>query len=222
MAKKQYFTARLNRVKVVNNREWGAAEVQILSFLTAGNDSLPALAGFADTNSEEEKRKIILQAAKDLASFREFVEVQNVRDDSYLTFGSADAGVSVFTTDKIPIDLNWSLVLIERDKDIRQVGNAIDAILGTPEFDSFTADLITLVAGAANPELTLAFKIGKYIATEVGKGLANNKDDQIGLFAESLNRFQHYLHGERKCNGVPGVNGNIFVDYTIFGTEYEG
>lgn len=221
MARKQYFTVRLNRIRVIDNKEWGPAEVRILSFVTAGNDSLPSLSGYAETNSDDEKRKIIAEAAKDLVAFREFIEVQGVRDDSYLTFGSADAGISVFTAGKIPVDLNWSLVLVERDRDIREIGDAIETLLKSSEFDSFTTDLITLVAGASNPEITLAFKIGKYVAAQIGKGLSNNKDDQVGLFVESLNRFQHYLHGERKRDGVPGVNGNIFVDYTVFGTEYE-
>ena len=123
MARKQYFTVRLNRIKVLDNQEWGPAEVKILSFVTAGNDSLPVLEGYLATSSDDEKRNMIKQAAKNLVSFREFIEVQGVRDDCYLTFGSSDAGISVFTTDKIPVDLNWSLVLIERDKDIREIGD---------------------------------------------------------------------------------------------------
>jgi hypothetical protein len=221
MAKKQYFTVRLNRIRVLDNQEWGPAEVKILSFVTAGNDSLPALEGYLATNSDEEKRTIIRQAARDLVSFREFIEVQGVRDDCYLTFGSSDAGISVFTADKIPVDLNWSLVLIERDMDVRKIGERLEEILSSNEFDSFATDLIGLIAGATQPELLIAFKIGKYIATQVGKGLANNKDDQIGLFATSLNRFEHYIHGERKRDDVRGVNGNIFIDYTVFGTEYD-
>jgi len=222
MARKQYFTVRLNRIRVVDNREWGPAEVKILSFITAGNDSLPVLEGYTATNSDDEKRKIIAQAARDLVSFREFIEVQHVRDDCYLTFGSADAGISVFTTDKIPVDFNWSLVLIERDSDIRKVGEAIESILNSSEFDTFATDLIGFIATTAKPEITIAFKIGKYVAAQIGKGLANNKDDQVGLFATSLNRFQHYTNGERKRDNVPGVNANIFIDYTVFGTEYEG
>lgn len=221
MSKKQYFTVRLNRIRIINNQEWGPAEVRILSFVTAGNDSLPILEGYLDTNSDDEKRSIIKQAARDLVSFREFIEVDHVRDESYLTFGSADAGMAVFTTDKIPIDLNWSLVLIERDKDIRDIGDALQAILSSNEFDNFATELIGLIVGVSNPEIVIAFKLGKYIAMQIGKGLANNKDDQIGIFAESLNRFEHYLHGERKRDDVRGINGNIFVDYTIFGTEYE-
>lgn len=222
MARKQYFTVRLNRILVKDNLEWGPAEVQILSFVTAGNDSLPVLSGYLDTNSDDEKRALIKEAAQDLVSFREFVEVQNVRDDSILTFGSADAGISVYTVDKIPLDINWSLVLIERDADIRNVGNRLTTIIDSNDFDSFTSNLISIIGGTTKPEITIAFKIGKYIASQAGKIVANNKDDQIGLFATSLNRFQHYVNGERKRDNVSGVNGNIFVDYTVFGTEYEG
>ncbi len=222
MARKQYFTVRLNRIRVEDNMEWGAAEVKILSFVTAGNDSLPALKGYLETNSDKEKKAIIKVVANDLVSLRDFFEVHHVRDDSILTFGSADAGISVYTTNKIPLDLNWSLVLIERDANVREVGERLQSIINTDEFDSFSSDLIGLIGGTASPELAIAFKIGKYIAGQAGKIVANNKDDQIGLFATSLNRFQNYVNGERKRDNVRGVNGNIFIDYTIFGTEYEG
>ena len=222
MNMKEYFTVRLNRVRIINNREWGPAEVQILSFITVGNDSLPALEGYQDTNSKQDKKDIIINAARELVSFRNFIEVQHVRDDSYLTFGSKDAGISIFTADKIPLDINWSLVLIERDKDIREVGEDINNLLESQNFDTFADELIRVVVGNVNPAITIAFKIGKFIATQIGKKLANNKDDQIGIFATSLNRFEHYLHGERKRNDVRGINGNIFVDYTLFGTEYKG
>ena len=221
MARKQYFTVRLNRVRIKNNREWGAAEVKLLSFITTGNESLPSLAGYQETNSDDEKKTLIQKAATEMLGFREFIEVHHVRDDSILTFGSADAGYSIFTADYIPIDFNWSLVLIERDLDVRTIGSRLEEIVKTDEFDSFSSNLITLIAGAASPQITLAYKIGKYITGEIGKSLANNKDDQVGLFSTSLNRFQHYINGERKKDNVSGVNGNIHVDYTVFGTEYD-
>ena len=62
MARKQYFTVRLNKIRIIENREWGAAEVKILSFVTAGNDSLPVLEGYLETDSETEKKSIIKQA----------------------------------------------------------------------------------------------------------------------------------------------------------------
>ncbi len=222
MARKQYFTVRLNRIRIEDNREWGGAEVKILSFVTAGNDSLPVLEGYLSTNDVDEKKAIIKQAANDLISFREFIDVHHVRDDSFLTFGSADAGISIYTANKIPIDINWSLVLIEIDAKYREVGEKLQTIVNSTEFDSFSANLVQIIAGTAAPEIAIAFKIGKYIAGQAGKIVANNKDDQIGLFAISLNRFQHYINGERKRDNVTGVNENIFVDYTLFGTEYEG
>jgi hypothetical protein len=221
MARKQYFTVRLNKISIKDNMEWGTAEVKVLSFITAGNINLPVLDAYIKTNSDEEKKSIIKTAANDMIGVRELTEVHNVCDDSELKFGSEDAGISVYTGDKIPVDINWSLVLIERDVEVREVGNRLEDIVGSKEFDSFSTNLITLIGKAASPEIAIAFKIGKFIAGTAGKILANNKDDQIGLFATSLNRFQHYPNGVRSKDDVPGVNGNIFIDYHIFGTAYD-
>jgi len=219
MAKKEYFTIRLNKIKVLNDRELGAAEVKIFSFLTTGNESLPSLEGYMNANSEAEKLTFIKKAASEFISYKEIIEVQHVKDDCILTF--SDVGMSVYTANKIPIDFNWLLVLIERDKKIRDLGMQIEGLLSTPEFDTFANNLLGLTMNIPKPEITIAFKIGKFIGTQFAKILTNNKDDQIGIFVTSLNKFEHYLHGERKRNDVRGINGNIFVDYTIFGTRYK-
>ncbi len=218
MATKEFFTVRLNRILIKNNREFGKAEIKILSFITIGNKSLPALNGYINTNDDAEKKEIIKKATLQAVSQRELIEVHHVRDDSILTFG--DAGISVHTSDEIPRDFNWSLVVIESDKKLRTLTSQLKKVVESEEFEGFSNNIITSVAGEISPQLKLAANITNYIA-KVGLSLmANNKDDQVGLFYTSLNRFQHYVNGERKKDNVPGVNDNIKIDYTVFGTRY--
>ena len=222
MARKQYFTLRLNRIKLLDNREWGPAEIRILSFVSAGNTPLPALEGYLATNDDAQKKQILKASALELVSLRQLVEIHHVKDDSIITFGSEDAGISVYTNrSEIPTDLNWSLVVVERDGDVRDIGTFLTELVRSDKFDGFLDNVITAIGMSTTPAITAAFKIGKFLAAQAGRLIANNKDDQVGVLATSLNRFEHYPKGERKRNGVRGANGNIFVDYTLFGTVYE-
>lgn len=212
----EFFTLRLNKVRILDNREWlNAAEVKIISFVTPGNQGLPMLDDYQNTNDNAERRALIKTAAEGIVSSRVFTEVQNVKDDTTLTFGGA--GVSLYTAYQIPIDLNWSLTLIEIDTDVREIGERLTGLVESEDFDNFTDEIISTVGAEANPGLKIAFKVSKFFTQAVGRSLAENKDDQIGMYIESLNRFEHYRYGERKRDAQRGVNGNIFVDYTIFG-----
>ena len=211
----EFFTLRLNKVRILDNREWGNAEVKIISFVTTGNDVLPVLDSYHDTTDDAEKRDLIKAAARMIVSSREFTEIQNVKDDTILTFGAE--GFSLYTAYEIPMDLNWSLTLIERDADVREVGRQLTEVVNSEDFNNFTDEIIETVSGTENPGLKIAFKVGKFFAQTAGRSLAQNRDDQIGMYIESLNKFEHYPRCERKRDSQPGVNGNIFVDYTIFG-----
>ena len=215
----QFFTLRLNKIRILDNREWGGAEVKIVSFVATGNDSLPILDNYQETNDRDEQRELIKAAAEGIVSSREFTEVQNVTDDTILTFG--DYGVALYVSDSIPRDLTWALTLIERDADVRQIGQELTQIVESEDFSNFADETIATVSNQANPGVRIAFKISKFFSGMLGRSLAGNKDDQIGMYIESLNRFQHYGHGERKRDNRRGVNGNIFVDYSIFGVEHE-
>lgn len=219
MATKEFFTLRLNQIDILNNKEWGPAEVKILSFITLGNESLPSLEGFLEVDDDQKKDKL-KAAAENIATMKEFIRIDDVKDETKLTFGSEDAGISVYTAGKVPIDINWQLVLVERDADVRWLGSKIGEIVGSQEFDNFAIEIIETATESINLA-NLAYKIGRFVALELGKILANNKDDQIGVFLTSLNIFEHYGDGKRRAENVRGVNGNIFVDYTLFWTKYD-
>lgn len=216
----EYFVLRLDRIDILDNREWGDAEVKIISFVTTGNNDLPMLDGYSDTDDHGEKRELIKDAAAEIVSSRDFTEVENVKDDAILTFG--EVGVALYTAYTIPIDINWSLTLIERDADIRQVGQQLTELVDSDGFNSFTDEIIETVAGEANPGLKIAFKVTKFFAQRIGSTLANNRDDQIGMYIESLNKYEHYRNGKWNRENQRGVNGNIYVDYSIFCTSNPG
>jgi hypothetical protein len=214
----EFFAFRLNKLKILNNREWGPGEVKILSFVTGQDGSLPVLEDLQRTTNVEEKKQIIRAATQTVLSSKVLMQIDHVKDGHQMTFG--DTGYALWTSDKIPISFNWSLVAFEIDEDINAVGKKIDAIVNDAGFDGFARNLITLLGAATNPATLAGLAIAKYALGVLADVLLENKDDQIGVAYQSFNRFEHYPHGERKKDDVPDLSNNIFIDYSIFGTTY--
>jgi hypothetical protein len=214
----EFFVFRINKLSILKNREWGRAEVKLLSFVTGTDVNLPDLSGFQTAQSADERRRLIKAAAQSVLSAKTLIQVENVRDGHVMTFG--DTGYALYTADHIPVSFNWSLLAFEIDDDVREVARRIDAVLTDPGFDAFTEGVITLAGASANPAAEVGVAVAKFVFGVVTENLIRDRDDQIGVFYQSFNRFEHYPHGERKRDDVPDLSNNMLVDYSIFGTEY--
>lgn len=215
----EFFVFRLNKLKILNNREWGPGELKLLSFITGKDVNLPVLDDLQRTTDPEQKKRLIKAAAQSVLSAKVLMQLDNVRDGHQMTFG--DTGYSLYTAEKIPVSFNWCLMLLEIDEDINNLGKKIDNVINAPEFDGFTANVLILASAATNPAAAAGVAIAKYVFGLVADTMIENKDDQIGLAYQSFNRFEHYLHGERKRDDVPDLSNNVRIDYSIFGTTYE-
>ena len=214
----EFFVFRLNKLKILNNREWGPGELKLLSFVTGQDVNLPVLDDLQRTTDEERKKKLIQAAAQSVLSSKVLMQLDNVKDGHLMTFG--DTGYALYTGNKIPVSFNWSLMLFEIDEDINNFGRKVDGVISVPEFDGFVANVLILASAAANPAAAAGVAIAKYIFGLVADTMIENKDDQIGLAYQSFNMFEHYPHGERKRDDVPDLSNNIRIDYSIFGTKY--
>ena len=215
----QFFVYRLNRLKILNNREWGPGELKLLSFVTGEDVNLPVLDDLQRTTDPEQKKKLIKAAAQSVLSAKVLMQLDHVKDGHQMTFG--DTGYALYTARKIPVSFNWSLLIFEIDEDINNLGRKIDNVINAPEFDGFTTNVLSLASAATNPAATAGVAIAKYVFTLVADTMIEKKDDQIGLAYQSFNRFEHYLHGERKRDDVPDLSNNVRIDYSIFGTSYD-
>ena len=146
------------------------------------------------------------------------MQLDNVKDSHQMTFG--DTGYALYTANKIPVSFNWSLMLLEIDEDINNLGEKIDGVINAPGFDGFVDNVLVLARAVTNPAAAAGIAIAKYIFGLVAETMIENKDDQIGLAYQSFNKFEHYPYGERKRDGVPDLSNNVFIDYSIFGTTY--
>jgi len=217
--KKDFFVFRLNKLKVINNREWGSGELKLLSFVTGRDVNLPVLDELQSTTDKDLKKQLIKAATQQVLSSKVLMQLDNVQDGHIMKFG--DTGYALYTTDKIPISFNWSLIVIEIDEDINELGKKIDSVITAPAFDGFTTSVLAIAGAAANPAAAAGVAIAKFVFGVITKSMIANKDDQIGLAYQSFNKFEHYPHGERKRDDVPDLSNNLRIDYSIFGTTYE-
>jgi hypothetical protein len=214
----EFFAFRINKIKILKNREWGKGEVKLLSFVTGKDVNLPPLDDLQRTTDTSKKKRLIKAATQSVLSAKVFMRIDNIQDGHKMTFG--DTGYALYTTDNIPVSFNWSLLAFELDEDINAIGQQIDDVVNKPEFDGFIDNVLTLTAAAANPAAAAGVAIAKFVFGVVTKAMIKKVDDQIGIVYQSFNRFEHYPHGERKKDDVPDLSNNMFVDYSIFGTTY--
>lgn len=214
----EFFAFKLNKLKILNNREWGSGELKMLSFITGEDVNLPVLDGLLSTTDASVKKQLITAACQSVLSSKVLMQLDNVTDGHVMTFG--DTGYAIYTSNKIPVSFNWSFMLIEIDEDINNLGKKIDSIIDGSGFDGFVNNVLVLASAAANPAAAAGVAIAKYVFGIVADTMIENKDDQIGLIYQSFNRFEHYPHGERKRDDVPDLSNNIRIDYSIFGTTY--
>jgi len=214
----EFFAFRINKLKILNNRDWGPGEIKMLSFITGEDVNLPVLDELQKTTDINLKKQLIQSAAQSVLSSKVLMQLDNVTDGHKITFG--DTGYALYTSNKIPVSFNWSLMLLEIDEDVNNLGKKIDSIIDAPGFDGFVNNVLVLAGAAANPAAAVGVEIAKYVFEIVANTMMENKDDQIGLAYQSFNRFEHYPHGERKRDDVPDLSNNVRIDYSIFGIKY--
>ena len=222
------FYARINKIKVFNNREgflglFDKAEVRIygysVGFEGVTPEAIPLLTvgDLADQADDKARRDLLKQlAASELNRFARSVclEINGVKDNQSLFFG--DAGLVIYNGEKIPDTLTMQLWAIESDEDVRNSMKDVDAFL-----DGTALNSLLQTVGAAltvkNPTVGSAISVGTVVAGLIRQKLRANKDDLIGYWQATFTRTEHFPHGTRDRQDVPDTTGNMLVDYTFFG-----
>ena len=217
------FFFRLNRILIHSNfrhtifKRRDKTDVEIYCFVTTGDRPLPSLKGLTAATDDALKTEMLKRAVRDAIDARIFTPVENVKDEQMLTFG--DTGFVIYEAEKIPDDFNFQLVLIGSRKKQRDSAKMWEGVLQDSEFAGFLQSTSKLLNLATNPVLAAGSEIGKYLASFILRVYAEQHDDQLGLVYQSLNRMEHYPHGERKRDGNKDLTGNMEFDYSLFGFE---
>lgn len=199
---------RLNKVEIDNNRECGAAEVKLVSTVAT---VMPGELTPAPDLAE------LVDQVKQIFSDRRVIEVDHIHDGHKFTFG--DTGLIVAVRPEIPLMINWNLALIEKDSDVRRIGKEAEEFLDESAIVSAAERIISLTT--VNPVWPVAFTVVKALFGQLAHLLAGNKDDMICLYQQDLMGWMDYPHGDRKAEGVPTIEGNGRVSYSMFGFKGE-
>ncbi len=194
-----------------------AAEVKFYSFTADGLLSLPELDAVLSASDPQTKRAEIREASKQILNSWESIEVHHVKADHIFNFG--DTGRVLYRSPTIPETLDWIMLVIEVDKDIRSLGEKIDQILPDSQVDSLGSSILKLASKASTPQTAAAIAITKALIRGVTLFMKNNENDQLGLIEQTFIRQLHYPTGKRSADGVQDLTGNMWYDYTIFGFD---
>jgi len=110
---------------------------------------------------------------------------EGIRRKTELPLGPGGLTLYRTTTGKIPEFLDYRILIIELDEDVRQAGTILDAVRQDTQFDQFRAALLTAAAVAAPPAalITAATDLTLNILTRLLKA---DKDDQLLLVQGSF------------------------------------
>lgn len=196
-----FFTFNLDRIKIIDNREWGKAELKLMSMI------IPDCPCSSIRDIKGQTQSMLMNKV--------MIEVNNIDDNHDLVFG--DTGYSLFSSNTIPTSLNWAMFLVESDQEVRKLGKKIDKTVNSLKFRIFAKSLLRL-SGAVNPLIPVGAAVAKYFVSSVAEILQLNQDDQVGVVYQSFNKYEHFATN-RSVKGVPDLSGNIKVDYSIFKSQ---
>jgi hypothetical protein len=135
-----------------------------------------------------------------------------------------DTGKCLLQLDRIPDFLEWQMLVLESDQDIRDLAGMIKELLPDEKVDTLAASLLGLAGAVSAPGAATkaAITLTKFLFNGVTRVLMNNENDQIGLVSQSFVRPLHFPKGTRTSALVDDLTRNMWYDYTIFGTEDAG
>ncbi len=191
------------------------AEVKFYTFAADQNLSLPELEILLGTKDPAEVRENIKAAAKAILNRWERVTVRNVPKNHIFTFG--DTGRIVYDAPAIPDRLDWLMLVLEVDRDIRNLGERVDEILPKIEADSLAEKMTGFVTkNASAPHLDIAVALGKLLLQSITFFMKKNKNDQTGIVEQSFFRDLDFPGGTRHGKEVQNLTGNMWYTYTLF------
>jgi len=208
---------RLEEVKIHKKFEpmpFDKAEVKFYSFVADESLSIPELDVLLTAADPDKVRAQIKDVSKAILDRWESVLVENVKKNHVFTFG--DTGKVVYHSKTIPGRLDWLMLVVEIDRDIRNLGAHIDEILPDDRADSLTNSVVSLAGLASAPQVAAASAISKFLLRSVTSFMKDNENDQVGLIEQTFVRNLDFPSGRLAGDEIQDLTGNMWYTYTLF------
>jgi hypothetical protein len=209
-----FFDFRLNSIAINNNRDIGRAEVKIFTFVTSSNYNSFLFEKLVNEPYQNKQKELIKTAAEEILSFKEIIKVENIKKKSRMNFGLN--GYSLYKSDKIPESFDFMLCVMDDDQEIRDIGKFLNDFINHESFDKFSGNILKLISTTAAPQVAIAMELTKFITKVVSAQLMLNKDDQIGVYIESFDKYRHYSGQNFEGKDIVDLSNNCKVSYSIF------
>lgn len=207
-----------DRAQIHKRYRWfNPAQVKFYSFVADGFLSLPELDQLLAATSPNEKRAAVRSMAANVLNQWEGVQVTDRESDHIFRFG--DTGRILYRNPKIPESIDWIMLVIDNEQDVRDLGARIEQLLPDAQVDSLAGAIITLAGVSGSPQAAAAIVVSKMLVKVITVALKGDANDQLGVIEQSFIRDLHYPDGKRTGAGVEDLGGNMWYDYTVFGTN---
>lgn len=100
-----------------------------------------------------------------------------------LPLGNAGLTVYFSEPEQMPRFIDWRLLVIEDDSDVRNAGKIIQQVQKTGEYK----EILETIVGLVNPTWGVVTKITSSVISLIASAMEQNQDDVISLYAASYN-----------------------------------
>jgi hypothetical protein len=208
------FILKLNSLGFIRNGELlGRANLSLISIVSENMDD--AITSELVDNTDNIEAILEKHVAEGL-NIRYFPNIQRITDHSVVTFG--ETGLTLYESTTVPETLHWSLIAIDTESDIHQLGTRLEKLFTSHAIEqSLSSSLFSLIAKTSIGSV-IAQVVGNVIVRTLPPLLKIKKADKLGQVLSSFNRSVHYPENERKVSNAADITGNMTYSYELMET----
>lgn len=216
-------TLDLHRAKVHKIYEplpFDKGEMKFFSFVSADKAlSLPMLDALMGTQDVEEIMAGLRPAIALVADqIWESVLIEGVRKRHVFAFGDTGRALLNYRSETPPTQVDWILLLVEIDKDVRNIGRKAIELVEADELETVAQKIAVLGATPYGTTAMAAFTISTFLIKAIGRIMEDNRNDLVGYIDQSFLLGDDFGVGRDQArNGlqIQDIRANMWYDYTL-------
>jgi flagellar protein FlgJ len=219
------FYTRINKIRIFNDQElYSYRKIRIYTyvepFYQKNLDEALTFSDLTPLTAKQRRQKLLDAVQTEVSKFIQScnLEIIGTNDDQALLFG--ESGLIIYKNEQIPDKLIIQVWMIESDNGMYNFALDTDIIIDNDIFKELLSTVETVLA-IGEPLSNEAIDIKKTVLQLLRSNLNVGENDLVAYWQTSLSRTEHYPHGLCDRQNVADIEGNILIDYTLFGFENE-